>query len=81
MKAKKQDALALARRFGKPTLFIICICNPKWSEFERDLPPGVSIKDQPNLTARVFQLKLKRTTQRSHRAACAGAGQGPLLRY
>ena len=59
MKAKKQDALALVRGFGKPTFFITFTCNPKWPEFERDLPPGISIKDRPDLTARVFQLKLK----------------------
>ena len=29
---KFQDAMAIARKFGKPTLFITMTCNPEWPE-------------------------------------------------
>ena len=59
MKARKQDAMALVRELGKPTFFLTMTCNPDWPEFERDLPPGVSAAHRADLTARIFQLKLK----------------------
>ena len=60
MKIKKQNALILIRRFEKFTFFIIFICNFKWFEFERDLFFEISIKNQSNFIARVFQLKFKK---------------------
>ena len=59
MKAKKQDALALVRTFGKPTFFITFTCNPEWEELKRDLPFGVASANRPDFVARVFQLKLR----------------------
>jgi hypothetical protein len=29
-----QDAMAIVSKFGKPDLFIIMTCNPKWREIE-----------------------------------------------
>ena len=60
MKVKKQDALALVRKFSKLIFFITFICNPRWEEFERDLFSGVDIVNRPDLVARVFQLKLRK---------------------
>ena len=59
MKAKKQDALALVRTYGKPTFFVTFTCNPDWEEIKKDLPPDVSAANRPDFVARVFQLKLK----------------------
>lgn len=59
MKARKQDALALVRKFGKPDFFITFTCNPHWIEYTRDAPPGVPIEHRPELCNRVFSLKLR----------------------
>ena len=53
-----QDAMAIVRKIGKPSFFITMTCNPRWVEIQRELPPGVSAQDRPDLTARVFRLKL-----------------------
>lgn len=34
IKVRKQDALAVIQKFGKPIFFITFICNPTWQEFE-----------------------------------------------
>ena len=33
----QQNAMAIAREFGKPDLFITFTCNPKWPEIENEL--------------------------------------------
>jgi hypothetical protein len=53
-----QDAMALVRAFGKPDLFITMTCNPKWEEIQRELKPGETANDRPDLVARVFKMKL-----------------------
>jgi hypothetical protein len=53
-----QDSMAIVRHFGKPDLFITMTCNPKWPEIQEVLA-GQSAADRPDLTARVFKLKLK----------------------
>lgn len=52
-----QDAMALVRHFGKPTVFITFTANPKWPEITNELHPGESANDRPDLMARVFRLK------------------------
>ena len=37
---KFQDAMAIVRKFGKPTLFITMTCNPEWPEITKSLNPG-----------------------------------------
>lgn len=54
-----QDAMSLVRRFGKPDLFITFTCNPAWVEITRELLDGQDAGDRPDLSARVFNLKLK----------------------
>jgi hypothetical protein len=54
-----QDSMALVRRFGKPCLFVTFTCNPTWPEITRNLQPGNSPTDEPDLVDRVFNLKLK----------------------
>ena len=54
---KFQDAMAICRKFGKPTLFITMTCNPDWTEIKDALFPGESAFDRPDITTRVFKLK------------------------
>ena len=54
-----QDSIAIVRRFGKPSLFIIFTANPKWQEIENELLPNQTAVDRPDLVARVFNLKVQ----------------------
>ncbi len=53
-----QDSMALVRKFGKPDLFITMTCNPNWPEILHELRPGEEANDRPDLTSRVFNMKL-----------------------
>uniref|UniRef100_A0A182N6N5 ATP-dependent DNA helicase n=1 Tax=Anopheles dirus TaxID=7168 RepID=A0A182N6N5_9DIPT len=59
MRAQYQDAMAIVRAMGKPDLFITVTCNPAWPEVTRILLQRQQAADRPDLTARVFRLKLK----------------------
>ena len=59
MKIKKQNALALIRKFNKFIFFITFICNSHWEKFKRDLSEVVDIVNRLDLMARIFQLKLR----------------------
>jgi hypothetical protein len=52
------DGMAVVRRLHAPSLFITMTCNPKWPEITRELQAGQAAQDRPDLTARVFRLKL-----------------------
>ena len=54
-----QDAMAIVRYFGKPDLFITFTCNPKWPEITKELLPYQIAADRPDLTSRVFHIKLQ----------------------
>ena len=54
-----QDAMALVRAFGKPSLFITFTCNPKWNEITDNLGYASHSNFRPELTARVFKAKLE----------------------
>lgn len=51
------DAMAIVRKYGKPTLFVTFTTNPKWEEITSQLYPGQTAVDRPDLTARVFKMK------------------------
>ena len=53
-----QDAMGIVRAKGKPDLFITFTSNPKWTELLRELKPGETVNDRPDLMDRVFRLKL-----------------------
>ena len=53
------DSMNIARRLGKPDLFITVTCNPKWSEIQGALLAGQTAADRPDLSARVFHMKFK----------------------
>jgi len=57
MKQCLQDALTLARFHKKIDLFITVTCNPNWPEITRELLPGQTAADHPDLCARVFDMK------------------------
>ena len=58
MQQSYQDAMGLVRQFGKPDLFVTKTCNPDWEEIKRELKPGQSANDRPDLIARVFKQKV-----------------------
>jgi hypothetical protein len=49
-----QDAMAIVRTFGKPTFFVTFTCNAGWEEITRELRPGQTATDRPDITSRVF---------------------------
>ena len=59
MQAIFQDAMAIVGHYGRPSLFITFTANPKWEEIERELYPGQTAADRPDLVARVFHMKAK----------------------
>ena len=59
MQQQFQDSMAIACFFQKVDLFITVMTNPKWPEITRELQPGETPYDCPDLVARVFHLKKK----------------------
>ncbi|PKY52676.1 hypothetical protein RhiirA4_326791, partial [Rhizophagus irregularis] len=51
--------MTIVSHFGKPDLFITFTCNPKWPEITRELLSYQTAADRPDLTARVFHIKLQ----------------------
>ena len=54
-----QDALAIVRALGKPTVFLTLTANPFWEEIRLSVEPGEDGYNRPDITARVFNAKLK----------------------
>ena len=51
--------MALCRgEAGKPDLFITMTCNPNWPEIQEALSPTETWDNRPDLTCRVFKMKL-----------------------
>ena len=59
MKNLYLDSMAIVRKYGKPDLFITFTCNPRWPEVQRALFDHQRPPNRPDITARVFRLKLK----------------------
>jgi len=53
-----QDSMALVKKFGKPDLFITMTCNSNWPKILHELRLGEEANDRPDLTSRVFNMKL-----------------------
>ncbi|PWZ14870.1 Vacuolar protein sorting-associated protein 36 [Zea mays] len=64
MRRRYMDAMALVRKFGKPDIFLTITCNPNWDEIRRELLPGQTPQDRPNLVVRVFHAKLQELKHR-----------------
>ncbi|OMO49584.1 DNA helicase PIF1, ATP-dependent [Corchorus capsularis] len=56
-----QDAIAICRYYGYPSLFITFTCNPKWDEIQQALSliPGQKAEDRPDIVSQVFRLKVR----------------------
>ena len=54
-----QDSMSIARKYGKPDLFITFTCNPKWEEIFSALILNQKATDRPDLIVRVFRMKLR----------------------
>ncbi|XP_057768875.1 uncharacterized protein LOC130988889 [Salvia miltiorrhiza] len=55
-----QDAMAICRWTGYPSLFITFTCNPKWPEITRfTANKGLRPEDRPDISVRVFKMKLQ----------------------
>ena len=52
-----QDSMAVARYYRKVDLFVTMTTNPNWEEIQRELLPGQTSYDRPDLVTRVFNLK------------------------
>jgi hypothetical protein len=50
--------MANVRKFGKPDLFVMFTCNPKWKKITDALLPGQTANDRSELVTCVFNLKL-----------------------
>jgi hypothetical protein len=53
-----QDVIAISRKFGKSDIFITFTCNPKWTEIISSLKENEQSWMRPDLTTRVFKVKL-----------------------
>ena len=54
-----QDSMAIARHFGKPTMFITFTANPRWTEIIDAIGPNQRPEDRPDITVRVYYQKLR----------------------
>ncbi|AQK87997.1 hypothetical protein ZEAMMB73_Zm00001d038834 [Zea mays] len=64
MRRPYMDVMALVRKFGKPDIFLTMTCNPNWDEIRRELLPGQTPQDRPDLVVRVFHAKLQELKHR-----------------
>ncbi|VDL83145.1 unnamed protein product, partial [Nippostrongylus brasiliensis] len=63
MQQSYQDAMAIVARHGKPDVFLTITFNPQWEEITANLLPGQHPEHRPDLTTRVFNLKLRELCQ------------------
>jgi hypothetical protein len=54
------DALALAREYRPPSLFVTMTCNREWPEIVSQLRPGQTAYDIPIVIVHVFKHRLQR---------------------
>ncbi|XP_024990536.1 uncharacterized protein LOC112524820 [Cynara cardunculus var. scolymus] len=59
MRRRFMDAMTLVQDDGKPDIFLTMTCNPKWPEILKELLPGQTAQDRPDLVARIFRAKLE----------------------
>ncbi|AQK52684.1 hypothetical protein ZEAMMB73_Zm00001d050541 [Zea mays] len=76
MRRQYMDAMALVRKFGKPDIFLTMTCNPNWDEIRRELLPGQTPQDRPDLVVRVFHAKLQELKHRLTKQDILGKKRG-----
>ncbi|KAF7174438.1 hypothetical protein CNMCM6106_008742 [Aspergillus hiratsukae] len=52
------DSLAIARKLGKPSIWLTMTTNPQWSEIQSQLLPGQDVTDIPAVVCRAFRARL-----------------------
>ncbi|GFR98287.1 hypothetical protein ElyMa_004497600 [Elysia marginata] len=67
---RQQDAMCYVRKYGRADLFIKMTTNPNWVEIQRNLSPNQKANDRPDLTVRVFRLKLQMLIAYLKQAQC-----------
>lgn len=72
MQQRYQDSMAIARHFGRCDIFLTMTCNSQWPEITRELRPGETQWDRPDLVTRVFQLKKKALLDRIYKHGIFG---------
>ena len=50
MKRRYMDAMTLVQKYGKPNFFLTVTCNPHWEEIIRELEPGQTAQDRPDIS-------------------------------
>ncbi|KDR83322.1 hypothetical protein GALMADRAFT_56741 [Galerina marginata CBS 339.88] len=50
------DGMAIAQHFKKIDIFLTMTANPNWPEIQRELLPGQTVADCPDLVSQVFNL-------------------------
>ena len=63
MRSHYADALAIVRHTSKATYFVTMTCNPQWEEIVHALRHGERAEDRPDVTSRVFKMKLDQMIQ------------------
>lgn len=67
------DAMSIVTQHGgRSDLFITMTCNPNWKEVKDALLPGQYAKDRPDLTSRVFDMKLRELCKDLFHHNCLG---------
>jgi len=69
------DAMALRRKFGKPTFFMTMTFNPDWPEVRSRLLPGQTAFDIPIVVAHTFKNRLEKVL----RLLCTHFGEKKYL--
>jgi len=57
-RSRYNDAMKLIQLKGKPDLFITMTTNANWPEIQRELLPGESWENRPDLVCRVYRMKM-----------------------
>ncbi|XP_050340623.1 uncharacterized protein LOC126767054 [Bactrocera neohumeralis] len=70
-----QYAMAMVRKYGKPSLFITFTCNPKWPEVIQNIERYQGPEMCPELIARVFKQKLNELMKYISREECVWKGE------
>lgn len=79
MQQQYQDAMAIARRTGKPDLSITMTCNPKWPEIlrvQKNFPPNTTANDIPTIFCRIFSIRLQRMLEETNTGSVFGKIEG-----
>ena len=58
-----QDSMAIVRKLGRLSLFIMFTANLQWPEIQRELREGETGLNRPDLVVRVFHIKVRELLQ------------------